>query len=72
MLVRGKAYGITNFVSRPFGALATILVEYTKNPMIYVVVFSAASTFSLQMINEINDEDKQGNEGDDYFKSGED
>ena len=71
MLVRGKAYGITNFVSRPFAALATILVEYTKNPMVYVVVFSLASTFSLQMIKEINDDDKSGN-GSDKYGSGED
>jgi hypothetical protein len=30
VLVRGQAYGIVNFFSRPFAAGGTILVEYTS------------------------------------------
>lgn len=30
ILLRGNVYAVTNFVSRPFNAVATVVVEYTK------------------------------------------
>lgn len=54
VLVRGRAYGITNFVSRPFAALSTLVTEYTKDPLYYVLLFSFFSIFSIKYIKEID------------------
>jgi hypothetical protein len=49
--------GITNFVSRPFAGLATILCEYTNYPMNYVLVFSLAGLLVVNHIQEIKMDD---------------
>lgn len=49
--------GLTNFVSRPFAGLATILCEYTHYPMNYVAVFSLAGVMVVKNIEEITKDD---------------
>jgi len=41
-LLRGQAFGISNFISRPFGGLSTIIPEYTDDPLIFIFLFSVA------------------------------
>lgn len=52
VMIRGQAYGTINFISRPFAAFATILVEYTTSPMLYILIFSCASLFFINLIEE--------------------
>jgi hypothetical protein len=59
VLVRGEAYGIVNFICRPFSALATLVTEYTTQPCNYILGFAVASMFSIYLITEI-DEDADG------------
>ena len=48
--------GITNFVSRPFAGLATIVTEYTTQPLFYILIFAFSSLFVLDFIKEIDEE----------------
>ena len=54
ILIRGRAMGITNFVSRPFAGLATLLTEYTKHPSIFIIIFGSSSLFVMNMITEVD------------------
>jgi hypothetical protein len=54
ILIRGRAFGITHLVSRPFGGLATILVEYTDKPMVFALVFSLTSMLVMNRIKVID------------------
>jgi hypothetical protein len=51
--------GLTNFVSRPFAGLATILCEYTENPLNYVIVFAMTGIIAVRHIVEYNDDSFQ-------------
>jgi len=53
--------GLTNFVSRPFAGIATVVTEYTRNPLIYIIVFASSSLCVLDSIKEI-DPDENENE----------
>ena len=53
--------GITNFVSRPFAGIATVVTEYTKNPLMYVIVFASSSLFVLDSIQELEEEKSDKN-----------
>jgi len=55
-LMRGAAYSMTNFVSRPFIGMATIITEYTKNPMVIVCILSILNMGTTFMISEPADE----------------
>ena len=62
--MRSQSYGISNFVSRPFAALATLIVEYTDYPLFIVLPLSIFGFLSISKITEIeyentNVEDKQ-------------
>jgi len=52
VLVRGQVYGYVNFISRPFAALATVLTEYTSEPILFVLFFGSLIVGSLQLITE--------------------
>jgi hypothetical protein len=39
--------GITNFVSRPFAGMATIVTEYTDNPLNYILGFAISALFVI-------------------------
>lgn len=56
--MRGEAFGLVNFVARPFTAFSTILCEYTSSPLSFVLILSVLSTQALQHMNEITDESK--------------
>jgi len=56
--VRGRAYGITNFVSRPITGLSPIVTEYTDKPLGFIFVFSFTSLFTLRLIKTLVSEDK--------------
>ena len=51
--------GLTNFVSRPFAGLATILCEYTDHPLNYVIVFAITGLIAVTHIVEYNDDSFQ-------------
>ena len=57
VLLRGRVMGITNFVSRPFAGLATILCEYTYYPMNYVMVLSFMGLLVVDSVEEIKEKD---------------
>jgi len=67
ILVRGRAYGITNFVSRPITGLSPIVTEYTDKPLAFIVVFASISLFTLRNIKIlVNDDDSTSiNDSDD-------
>lgn len=46
--------GVTNFVSRPFAGLATMVTEYTDQPLMLVILFGSSSLFVLDSIKEID------------------
>jgi len=56
--VRGRAYGITNFVSRPITGLSPIVTEYTDKPLAFIFVFSFSSLFVLRLMKILVNEDK--------------
>ena len=45
--------GITNFVSRPFAGLATIVTEYTDSPLNFVLAFAVSSIFVVKNIKGV-------------------
>jgi len=47
VLLRGRAMGITNFVSRPFAGMATIVTEYTDSPLNYILGFAISALFVI-------------------------
>lgn len=51
--MRGEAFGLVNFVSRPFTAFSTILCEYTSSPLSFVFVLSLLSTQAIHHMREI-------------------
>ena len=51
--------GITNFVSRPFAGLATIVTEYTNSPLNYILGFAFSSLFVIKNVKEIDDQNDQ-------------
>ena len=48
--------GITNFVSRPFAGLATIVTEYTDSPLNFVLAFAVSSIFVVKNVKEIDEQ----------------
>ena len=54
ILIRGRAMGITNFVARPITGIATVVTEYTKQPLIYIIVFGSSSIFAVNLITEVD------------------
>ena len=46
--------GITNFVARPITGIATVVTEYTKQPLIYIIVFGSSSIFAINLITEVD------------------
>ena len=44
---RSLASGSMNFISRGFTAVSVVLVEYTSNPIIFVLLMSAGLIFAL-------------------------
>ena len=64
ILTRGKAYGITNFVSRPFAAMAPIVTEYSDKPLIFILVFSFISLFTINFIEVLDSEQKSTEKSD--------
>lgn len=54
VMMRGQSYGLTNFISRPFASLATILVEYTSHPLYLVLPLVLLSYFCVQLLHEID------------------
>ena len=58
VLMRGAAYSMTNFVSRPVIGLATFITEYTNNPMLLVAVFSAVNIAATFIIKEPTEEEE--------------
>ena len=54
-LLRGAAYTMTNFVSRPVIGLGTFITEYTSNPMLIVTVLSAFNVLATLIIREPED-----------------
>lgn len=54
-LLRGAAYSMTNFVSRPVIGVGTFISEYTSNPMILVCGFSLLNLGSTLIIREPED-----------------
>lgn len=54
--MRGEAFGLVNFVARPFAAFSTILCEYTSSPLSFVLVLSLLSTQAVQHMSEMTDE----------------
>lgn len=53
--MRGEAFGLVNFLSRPFAAFSTIVVEYTSSPLSFVLVLSVITTQAVGHLNEINE-----------------
>ena len=53
-MMRGQSYGITNFVSRPFASLATIVVEYTRHPLFLVLPLTLVAQMSIDLIREVD------------------
>ena len=54
IMMRGPSYGITNFVSRPFASIATIVVEYTKHPLLFIVPLILIALMSVDQIREVD------------------
>lgn len=54
VMMRGQSYGITNFISRPFASIATIVVEYTKYPLLFVVPLVLLAIACIQQIREVD------------------
>lgn len=52
--MRGSSYGITNFVSRPFASLATIVVEYTNDPLLFVLPLALLALYGVDNIREVD------------------
>jgi hypothetical protein len=52
ILLRGNVFAVTNIVSRPFNALATIVVEYTKDPVAIVLFIATFSIFATLLIQK--------------------
>ena len=50
--------GIANFVSRPIGGSATIVTEYTKQPLVYILVFASSTLFVLDFMKEVGEEEE--------------
>jgi hypothetical protein len=53
--------GITNFVSRPFAGLATIITEYTDNPLKFIIGFAISSLFVIKNVKEQDDQNREIN-----------
>lgn len=53
-MMRGRSYGITNFVSRPFASMATIVVEYTNNPLFFVLPLALLAQWGIELIREVD------------------
>lgn len=54
VMMRGQSYGITNFVSRPFASIATIVVEYTKHPLNFIVPLILCGLLTVDQIREVD------------------
>ena len=54
--MRGEAFGLVNFVARPFAAFSTILCEYTSSPLSFVLVLSVLSTQAIHHMTEISED----------------
>ena len=52
ILIRGRAMGIVNGVSRPITGLSTVVTEYTKQPLTFIIVFGTSSLFAINLIDE--------------------
>lgn len=70
VMMRGQSYGITNFVSRPFASIATIVVEYTLHPLLFIVPLVFIALMCIDQINEVDYEN--GRSHDEIAKKGED
>jgi hypothetical protein len=53
-MMRGQSYGITNFVSRPFASIATIVVEYTKYPLFFILPLAFFTYVTVDQIREVD------------------
>lgn len=62
-LLRGAAYSMTNFVSRPVIGIGTFISEYTSNPMLIVCAFSLLNLSSTLIIKEPEEIDEADNAG---------
>jgi len=52
VLLRGQIFGIVNFVSRPFAALATVICEYTDKPALFILGTALFMLLALGLIRE--------------------
>jgi len=52
--MRGQAFGITNLISRPFASLSTVVVEYTKYPMHFILPMAIISSFAVKGIKVVD------------------
>ena len=64
VLVRGRAYGVTNFVSRPITGIAPILTEYTSKPLYFVCGFSFVSVFTIPLLKILESEMRESDKVD--------
>lgn len=53
VMMRGKAFGICNFVCRPFASVATIVVEYTTQPFVFILPMSLLCMLVVNNIQEM-------------------
>lgn len=60
--MRGEAFGLVNFLSRPFAAFSTIIVEYTSSPLSFVLVLGLLSTQAVHRMKEINEQNKSNDD----------
>jgi len=64
-LARGRAYGVTNFVSRPITGIAPILTEYTDKPLYFVCGFAFLAIFTIPMIKILESEMRESDKAKD-------
>lgn len=63
VMMRGQSYGITNFVSRPFASVATIVVEYTHHPLLFILPLACFANMSINQIREVDYENGRFHSG---------
>lgn len=54
VMMRGRSYGITNFVARIVTSTATIIVEYTNHPLFFVLPMSFIAQYTMSLIRQVD------------------
>lgn len=54
VMMRGRAYGIANFVARTVSSTSTIFVEYTDHPLYFVIPFTFLVNMIINLLREVD------------------